>query len=190
MTTPPASRLAGGAAMFLIVVAGLYAGLSPTVPPSKRTCQVNTFPDGGTLPPDALCIWTTGKSSAEARALFGCDSSGGEQYVQTRIYAPETDGGAVSDLPSGMVANPDTQYMEPCDGGPVFFAAMQGEEAFPCACSTGMDCEELAPDGGWVTARANMTHESGRWRGEGCFRKACAELSELNSSSWPAECPQ
>ena len=118
------------------------------------------------------------------------------RYAITRVYAgsaSDEDGGTeeVGALPPGFIAMPETQWMEPCDGGPAFFVAFQGQAEFPCSCRVTAECEWNIP-GQWEPAPIGSTLSPGRWRdtsdgGTACYRKVCMEIA--GESSWPAECP-
>lgn len=173
---------AGIAAAFITMVGGIMYGLVTPAPDATATRVEVAFQ--GPVPPGTRCIWTTGQATPESLTLFGLRVDAG-LYVQTRMCAAPSEE-PEPNLPGSMLAIEDSQWETSYDGGPQFLAVLQGEPEFPCVCSTGSNCEELQTDGGWAPARAGMTHQPGKWRGAGCFRKACIEVSGV--SSWPSEC--
>lgn len=66
-------------------------------------------------------------------------------------------------------------------------------EPFECACSSGSNCEEQLPDGGWIPARVgNSIPEGMPWRGAGCVPRACMVYGDGvggTDEGWPAACP-
>lgn len=169
--------------------------------------------DGGTPEGELRCLWTTAlvsdqslgsvpESDGGVRVLpspleaYGACSDAGPQYAYARVcMAMQADGGPSNEdplpaMPNGILALETAQMQEPYDGGPMFIAVLEGEAEWPCACSRGVDCEwrPWYSGGTWLEAPLNMTLSEGQWRGSGCFRKACSELSS-EFSSWPAQCP-
>ena len=149
------------------------------------------WPDGG-VPDGGFCVDFDGLSDAEARAFFCLTPDGGQEYARGRGWAPDVDGDAgMPVIPDGMQAVQDSEVIRYSGACPYRFEAWlpSTEAPFPCACSTGADCEALAIDGGWVTAPAGVTLPEGAWRGAGCWKKVCVEIAGY--SSWPLEhCPQ
>jgi hypothetical protein len=183
------NRLRIGLALsFLGVVGGLLYGTLHVeqVTPGRH---VRIAWDGGT-PDGSVCVELDGLSSPQARALFGLNPDGGQQYARIRMgaYLADDDAG-MPELPPGMLALEGSEVV--LDGGvcPYRFEAWlpATDAPFPCACSTGSNCQSLASDGGWATAPTGVTLPEGRWKGAGCFPKVCTEL--LGSTSWPGVCP-
>jgi hypothetical protein len=151
------------------------------------------WPDGG-APDGSVCAEVDGLSSAAARAQFCLDPDGGGQdYARIRMgITLPNDAGILPPLPDGMAAKEGSETI--LDGGPCayqFEAWLPSSTAeFPCACSSGANCDELLADGGWGPARIGMTHLEGQWRGAGCIRRACATYSTGSERGWPAACPK
>lgn len=147
--------------------------------------------DGGT-PDGSVCAELDGLSSPEARATFCLLPDGnGQQYARIRmgVVLPE-DAGTPAALPEGMAAKEGSEVI--LDGGPCEYQLEawlpSSTAAFPCACSSGSNCEERLLDGGWAPARLGMTHGEGQWRGSGCIRRACVTYSTGSDQGWPAAC--
>lgn len=191
---PSSAMAAGAAAAVVAITAAVFLGERiPEVAQDKRRASVH-WADGG-VPLGVKCLWTTALAEPSALGLFGLDVDAGAQYVRARVCAPPADGGdEAPSLPAGMLALQDGQTEEDFDGGAELTAVLQGEVEFECACSTGSNCEQWrqdygSEDGGWAAAPRGNTLSAGKWRGAGCFRKACVEGFGW-PSSWPGGCPR
>lgn len=200
LTPPTWATRAGIAAFLATAAAALYFGTVHTSPASSPTHVVLDWPDAG-VPADARCMWLTGLASPQVAQVFGLDlpDGGGSQYVYGHFCASPSDGGTLT-TPQGMTALEDTEVEEAYDGGPQLQAWTYADpdSHFPCACSSGHDCQVAAADpglalglgpsgdGGLVDAPLGVTLQPG-WVGAGCLRKACIELGGV--SSWRPECP-
>jgi hypothetical protein len=183
--TPSASTRAAAAAGFLAVVGAIVVGsLHPTPDASHRHTRV--LRDGG-LPAGSRCYTVTARASPQARALFGLDADGGDQYVRVTVAYQPSDSGTGPSLPSGMDPLDDTAVDAPCpDGGAEIEGGMQGDATSPwqCACAV-PDAGCLQPDGG--PAPTGYTLQPGAFvPGPGCFYKACEEFA--GSTSWVSQC--
>lgn len=180
--TPSAATKAAAVVAVLGIAAAIVVGtLTPEVGPGARSLRIGW--DGG-KPADVACMETAALTSPRTRALFGLDADGGDQYVYVRICGVPTDGGQ-PELPAGMV--PVTPTERTAATGDYQLEAWMDGAGFPCACSTGADCEAVVSDGGWEAALLGVTFNDGAWRGTGCYRKTCVEL--FGTSSWPPACP-
>lgn len=211
---PPRYLLMGATTALLGVMAAIMLGEAEVdVPAGGYSASVALLRDGGPVPPGWECVWTQGFAQVTTDPETGEDfdpllmfaDAGLRQdagrYGITRIAVgpldPNDDGGPPDDLPlpPGVIAFPDQQWSEPCDGGAAFFIALQGSDSYPCACRVTADCQwknPNIPDAGWEEAPLWLTFQPGKWRdtsdaGTGCFRKTCTEL--FGYSSWPSECP-
>lgn len=147
----------------------------------KEPTRVEKHFDGG-VPKDAKCLTATVLASPAALEKEGLKG-------ERPRYAVLTVCGDEPRLPDGVRALDVTTTRAAYASGPAYKLVLQGEAEFPCACSTGADCEMRAPDGGWMPAWTGNTLSAGQWRGDGCFRKACVEGLGW-ASSWPPECPE
>jgi hypothetical protein len=197
MTPAPKQTLLVASAAIAAITAGVYYG-TRTVEREPNTEDPRRFsvpwPDGGEPTGDVRCTWTTALVSPSMLAIYGARSDAGSQYAYARICeAMPTDGGPSDEdeivMYEGLEALEFEQMEEPWDGGgPALTAILQGQPGWPCACSTGSDCEWMPwySGGEWLEAPVGITL-SGQWRGAGCFQKSCVELAGV--SSWPSGCP-
>ncbi len=176
------------------VAAGIYVVNREPDTEDPRRFSVD-WPDGSVPTGDVRCVWTTALVSPEMLATYGARSDAGPQYAYAYLCEPmQADGGPSDEdeLPPlpGIEAMEFDQLEEPFDGGhPRLTAILQGAPGWPCACSTGSDCEwkPWYSGGQWLEAPTGITLSQGQWRGEGCHGKSCVELG--GTSSWPTECP-
>ena len=193
MPSPNASARAAAAAGFIAVVGAIVVGaLHPTPNASHRHTRVDH--DGG-LPPGSRCYTVTARASPQARALFGLDPDGGDQYVRVTVAYTPDDAGIGPSLPAGMDPLDDTATDTVCPAGAAEVeGGMQGDTAAPwqCACpvsDSGALVMARLMDGGSVVVPAwpqtfhvgDWLTDAGTWIG-----KACEEFS--GSSSWVPEC--
>ena len=181
-------RVKAGVAVGFMAMLGLIAYGVLTPEPSSDGLSVTVPWPGGEAPPDARCVLTMGtRASVQTLEFLRLRSDAGPQCGITSMCASPSDE-PEPDLPGEVIALTATQVETAYDGGPMFFAALTGHPALPCACSTGADCEHLGADGGWEPAPLALNLNPGTWRGSGCITKVCVEPQA--NICWPPECPE
>lgn len=190
MPTPSRNQIiaAAGAGFVAIVVAIATGQRAPVVNPSKTQITVD-WPDGGSKV-GAQCVSATGYAKASALEFFRLKSDAGPKYVYIpQLCAVPTENEEQATLPGGMESIEVGETFE-YTGGPQLIAQIDEAAEWPCACSTGSQCERMDNAGNWVSADSwnNIIHAN-KWRGAGCKRMSCVQLFGA-PSPYPAECVQ
>lgn len=186
MSQPSRPVVVGAAVALAVVAAALMAGQS-----SRHHVSANkhrAWSDfESSAPVDTRCLVATAVATPAALQLFELETDGGLQYVLAKVCGSPSNSESPG-LPPGIVGAEATYEEVAYDGGPRLEVVLAGEPEWPCACSTGANCEALV-GGAWVAAaKSGNTLGEGAWRGAGCVRKACTELAGYEGRSMPTEC--